>query len=118
MRASLSGLPTTRELLAAHRRARGKHNVYGTYSISAIKRDDPEGALTLKYDLTKFRTLFLAGERSDPDTLIWAERYLGVPVIDLGGDPRDRLGNRSQLCWLVRCRSNMDQQQRPYRAGI
>ena len=51
-------------------------------AFRAIKRDDPEGALTQNYDLSKFRTLFLAGERSDPDTLIWAERYLGVPVID------------------------------------
>ena len=51
-------------------------------AFRAIKRDDPEGALTQKYDLSKFRTLFLAGERSDPDTLIWAERYLSVPVID------------------------------------
>src|SRR2546428_4215280 len=35
-----------------------------------------------KYDLSGFRTLFLAGERCDPDTLLWAEKQLGVPVID------------------------------------
>jgi propionyl-CoA synthetase len=48
----------------------------------AIKRDDPDGKLIEKYDLTGFRTLFLAGERSDPPTLQWAEQHLEVPVID------------------------------------
>ena len=51
-------------------------------AFRAIKRDDPDGKLTGDYDLSHFRTLFLAGERSDPDTLQWAERHLGVPVID------------------------------------
>jgi propionyl-CoA synthetase len=35
-----------------------------------------------KYDLSKFYALFLAGERLDPDTLHWAEKSLGIPVID------------------------------------
>ena len=48
----------------------------------AIKRDDPEGKLIGNYDLGGFRALFLAGERSDPPTLQWAERHLKVPVID------------------------------------
>ena len=34
------------------------------------------------YDLSRFRTLFLAGERADPDTVQWAEAKLGVPIID------------------------------------
>jgi propionyl-CoA synthetase len=51
-------------------------------AFRAIKRDDPEGLLLKKYDLTHFRTLFLAGERSDPETLRWAEHHLKVPVID------------------------------------
>jgi len=51
-------------------------------ALRAIKREDPEGAFIKKYDLTGFRTLFLAGERCDPDTLIWAQQRLGVPVID------------------------------------
>ena len=42
----------------------------------------PEGKLFAKYDLSKFRTLFLAGERADPDTIQWAERLLKKPVID------------------------------------
>jgi len=48
----------------------------------AIKRDDPEGKLVKNYDLSSFRILFLAGERSDPDTIQWSERHLKVPVID------------------------------------
>ncbi|MBT5040116.1 MAG: AMP-binding protein, partial [Rhodospirillaceae bacterium] len=51
-------------------------------AFRAIKRDDPEGNLIANYDLSNFRTLFLAGERTDPDTLHWAEDKLGVPVID------------------------------------
>jgi propionyl-CoA synthetase len=51
-------------------------------AFRAIKRDDPSGGYVSKYDLSSFRTLFLAGERCDPDTLQWAETQLGVPVID------------------------------------
>jgi propionyl-CoA synthetase len=51
-------------------------------AFRAIKREDPAGDYIRKYDLSCFRTLFLAGERCDPDTLLWAERQLGVPVID------------------------------------
>jgi propionyl-CoA synthetase len=51
-------------------------------AFRAIKREDPSGELIRKYDLSGFRTLFLAGERCDPDTLLWAQKQLGVPVID------------------------------------
>ena len=51
-------------------------------AFRAIKQQDPEGALIGRYDLGRFRTLFLAGERLDPDTLRWAQSKLGVPVID------------------------------------
>jgi len=51
-------------------------------AIRAIKRDDPTGEHVRRYDLARFRTFFLAGERCDPDTLHWAEQQLGVPVID------------------------------------
>ena len=51
-------------------------------AFRAIKQQDPNGALIEDYDLGRFRTLFLAGERLDPDTLRWAESKLGVPVID------------------------------------
>jgi propionyl-CoA synthetase len=51
-------------------------------AFRAIKKEDPNGKWMLTYDLSRFRTLFLAGERADPDTLAWAERMLKVPVID------------------------------------
>ncbi|TVQ58473.1 MAG: propionyl-CoA synthetase [Rhodobacteraceae bacterium] len=51
-------------------------------ALRAIKRDDPEGALIRDYDVSSLRTLFLAGERADPDSIQWAQRALGVPVID------------------------------------
>jgi propionyl-CoA synthetase len=47
-----------------------------------VRKEDPEALLLKKYDLSHFRTLFLAGERADPETVIWAERILDRPVID------------------------------------
>ena len=51
-------------------------------AFRAIKKEDPEGKFIAKTDLSKFRTLFLAGERADPPTVEWAENHLKVPVID------------------------------------
>ena len=51
-------------------------------AFRAIKKEDPQGAHMAKHDLRHFRTLFLAGERCDPDTLLWARDRLKVPVID------------------------------------
>jgi propionyl-CoA synthetase len=51
-------------------------------AFRAIKKEDPEGKFAKNYDLSKFRTLFLAGERADPDTIHWAEKILNVPVLD------------------------------------
>ncbi|MGJ4897843.1 propionyl-CoA synthetase [Bradyrhizobium oligotrophicum] len=51
-------------------------------AFRAIRKEDPEGTFLRKYDLSHFRTLFLAGERADPPTVEWAEQQLKVPVID------------------------------------
>ncbi len=51
-------------------------------AFRAIKKEDPDGKFIRQYDLSKFRTLFLAGERADPPTVEWAEAQLKVPVID------------------------------------
>ncbi|MCX7318298.1 MAG: propionyl-CoA synthetase [Hyphomicrobiales bacterium] len=51
-------------------------------AFRAIRKDDPDGTFIRKYDLSHFRTLFLAGERADPPTVEWAEQQLKVPVID------------------------------------
>ncbi len=62
------------------------HNVNVLFTaptaFRAIAKEDPQGEFIKKYDLSKFRTLFLAGERCDPDTLDWAQTKLGIPVID------------------------------------
>lgn len=51
-------------------------------ALRAIKKEDPNGKLLDKYDISSLKTLFLAGERADPDTIQWAEQKLDVPVID------------------------------------
>ena len=51
-------------------------------AFRAIRQQDPNGEQIERYDLSRFRALFLAGERCDPETLSWAEQQLGVPVID------------------------------------
>jgi propionyl-CoA synthetase len=51
-------------------------------AIRAIKKEDPDGLLARKYDLSSLRHLFLAGERCDPATYAWAGQLLGVPVVD------------------------------------
>lgn len=65
-----------------------EHNITTLFTaptaFRAIKREDPDASFLKKYDITTvgFRALFLAGERSDPDTILWAEQHLQVPVID------------------------------------
>jgi propionyl-CoA synthetase len=51
-------------------------------AIRAVKKEDPDGKLIAGYDLSRLRSLFLAGERLDPETYAWAGERLGVPVID------------------------------------
>ncbi len=51
-------------------------------AFRAIKKEDSTLEFKTRYDLSHFKTLFLAGERCDPDTLEWARKSLGVPVID------------------------------------
>ncbi|OKJ97486.1 propionyl-CoA synthetase [Amycolatopsis sp. CB00013] len=51
-------------------------------ALRAIKKVDPDGVEIGKYQLSGFKTLFMAGERLDPETYHWAHDKLGVPVID------------------------------------
>jgi propionyl-CoA synthetase len=51
-------------------------------SIRAIKREDPLGEYFRGHDVSGLRSLFLAGERLDPDTYHWARALLQRPVID------------------------------------
>lgn len=63
-----------------------EHNVASLFTaptaFRAIRKEDPNGDLIGKYDLSQFRSLFLAGERADPETVNWAIDQLQVPVID------------------------------------
>ena len=51
-------------------------------AFRAVKREDPTGEFVKKYDLSNLGQVYLAGERADPDTILWAQKHLGVPVID------------------------------------
>ncbi|MDD9718470.1 propionate-CoA ligase PrpE [Dinoroseobacter sp. PD6] len=51
-------------------------------ALRAVKREDPNGEFIGKYDLSHLKTVYLAGERADPDTIQWTMDKLGVPVID------------------------------------
>jgi propionyl-CoA synthetase len=51
-------------------------------ALRAVRKEDPEARLIKNYDISSLRTLFLAGERADPNTVAWAEKVLGVPVVD------------------------------------
>jgi propionyl-CoA synthetase len=51
-------------------------------AIRAIKKEDPDGALLKRHDLSRLEALYLAGERCDPDTITWSQRLLGKPVVD------------------------------------
>ncbi|GAB4190365.1 MAG: propionyl-CoA synthetase [Thalassobaculales bacterium] len=67
-------------------RAVAQHRVKSLFTaptaLRAIKREDPEGRLIGRYDMSSLKALFLAGERCDPPSLEWAAAKLGVPVID------------------------------------
>ena len=51
-------------------------------ALRAVRKEDPKADLLKRYDIQSLQTLFLAGERADPDTVSWAEKALGVPVVD------------------------------------
>ncbi|WP_127115012.1 propionate-CoA ligase PrpE [Shimia sediminis] len=63
-----------------------EHNVKSFFTaptaFRAVKREDPTGEFVKKYDLGCLEQVFLAGERADPDTIVWAQDQLQVPVID------------------------------------
>ena len=80
------GKPVGTPNAGAFWRVIAEHHVSALFTaptaFRAIKKEDPEGRLIRDYDMRPLRTLFLAGERADPETVKWAETKLGVPVID------------------------------------
>lgn len=63
-----------------------EHNVKTFFTaptaFRAVKREDPTGEYVKKYDLSCLEQVFLAGERADPDTIVWAQDQLQKPIID------------------------------------
>ena len=51
-------------------------------AFRAVRKEDPNAELLKKYDVSSLHTLFLAGERADPDTVVWAQKVLDKPVVD------------------------------------
>jgi propionyl-CoA synthetase len=80
------GKPVGTPDAGAYWRVIAEHGVVTLFTaptaFRAIKKEDPNATLVDGHDLSRFRALFLAGERADPDTIRWAEAILEVPVID------------------------------------
>ena len=80
------GKPVGTPDAGAFRRVIAAHGAVAMFTaptaLRAIKKEDPQAALLAHHPKPNFRTLFLAGERADPDTVKWAEGILRVPVID------------------------------------
>jgi len=80
------GKPVGTPDAAAFWRVIDDHDVVALFTaptaFRAIRKEDPNGTLINRHDLSRFRTLFLAGERSDPATIEWAQQKLQRPVID------------------------------------
>lgn len=80
------GKPVGTPDAATYWRMIAEHGVVALFTaptaLRAIKKEDPQGELISGHDLSSLRTLFLAGERADPETIRWANERLGVPVID------------------------------------
>ena len=51
-------------------------------AFRAIRKEDPDCTQAAKYDLSKLKTIFMAGERLDPPTYDWVVKHLQRPVID------------------------------------
>ncbi|WP_133012411.1 AMP-binding protein [Marinomonas flavescens] len=51
-------------------------------AFRAIRKEDPEGKLAKKYDLSSLKWVFVAGEKLDSSTYQWLDDLLKVPVID------------------------------------
>ncbi|NXE50510.1 ACSS3 synthetase, partial [Casuarius casuarius] len=80
------GKPVGTPDAGAYFRVLAEHEVAAAFTsptaIRAIRQQDPEAALGKQYSLTRFRTLFVAGEHCDVDTLEWSKKVFKVPVLD------------------------------------
>jgi propionyl-CoA synthetase len=81
-------------------------------AFRAIKKEDP-AARPGRHDVSSLRTLFLAGERLDPDTYAVGATALGVPVVDNWWQTETGW----PICANPRARSRADQGRLAVRAG-
>ena len=91
------GTPDAGAFWRVDRRARRGRAVHGADRVPRHQEGGPARASSCRsYDLSQFRTLFLAGERADPETIKWAEQH----ARRAGDRPlvadRDRLADRRQ----------------------
>ena len=80
-------------------------------AIRAIRKDDPDARLLSEIGTGHLTAIFLAGERADPDTVVWLERHTGLPVVDHWW--------QTELGWpaIAPCLSSGDQRRRLGSAG-
>uniref|UniRef100_A0A7N9IB32 Acyl-CoA synthetase short-chain family member 3, mitochondrial n=1 Tax=Macaca fascicularis TaxID=9541 RepID=A0A7N9IB32_MACFA len=80
------GKPVGTPDAGAYFRVLAEHGVAALFTaptaIRAIRQQDPGAALGKQYSLTRFKTLFVAGERCDVETLEWSKNVFRVPVLD------------------------------------
>uniref|UniRef100_A0ABK0LN91 Acyl-CoA synthetase short-chain family member 3, mitochondrial n=1 Tax=Rattus norvegicus TaxID=10116 RepID=A0ABK0LN91_RAT len=80
------GKPVGTPDAGAYFRVLAEHGVAALFTaptaIRAIRQQDPGAALGKQYSLTRFKTLFVAGERCDVETLEWSKKVFRVPVLD------------------------------------
>ncbi|XP_014451333.1 acyl-CoA synthetase short-chain family member 3, mitochondrial isoform X3 [Alligator mississippiensis] len=80
------GKPVGTPDAGAYFRVLAEHEVAAFFTsptaIRAIRQQDPEAALGKQYSLTRLRTLFVAGEHCDVETLEWSKKVFKVPVLD------------------------------------
>lgn len=50
--------------------------------VRVIKKEDYDGVLVKKYDVSSVRTFCLVGERCDPDTIHWIHRHFPKVLIN------------------------------------
>ncbi|WP_342022036.1 acetate--CoA ligase [Arthrobacter citreus] len=93
-------------------RVAGQHAVDVLFTaptaLRAIRKADPEAELMADYDLSRLRTLFVAGERLDPETFSWAGRALEIPVVDHWW--------QTETGWAI-CANPLGLEQLPIKAG-
>ncbi|XP_029452967.1 acyl-CoA synthetase short-chain family member 3, mitochondrial isoform X5 [Rhinatrema bivittatum] len=80
------GKPVGTPDASAYFRVLSEHGVSAMFTaptaLRAIRQQDPEADLGKRYSLTRFRTLFVAGERCDVETLEWSKKIFKIPVLD------------------------------------